>query len=141
MAVFLSPVGLAAAAVANSLNVGVTFKEKLCKCVCATSTNQPQATVTYRNETPILQGSTVFVPIVATVTIVTPGCGCVATTQTITERFTLQFFGQTTLPTAVTITQEGMIQGLIKIVCDKSNCLAIHEGLTVTITPGATPAA
>ena len=141
MAVFLSPVGLATAAVANSLNVGATFKEKLCKCVCSTSTNQPVATVTYRYETPTLQGSTVFVPIVATVTIVTPGCGCSATTQTITERFTLQFFGQTALPTAVTITQEGMVQGLIKIVCGKSNCYAIHEGLTVTITPGATPAA
>ena len=142
MSVFLSPVGLASAAVANSLNVLVTFKEKLCRCVCATSTNQPNATVTYRNETPILNGATVFVPIVATVTIITPNnCGCGATTQTITERFYVAFFGQTALPTAVTITQEGMTQGLIKIVCDKSNCYAINDGLTITITPGATPAA
>lgn len=142
MSVFLSPVGLASAAVANSLNVLVTFKEKLCRCVCATSTNQPNATVTYRNETPILNGATVFVPIVATVTIITPNnCGCGAATQTITERFYVAFFGQTALPTAVTITQEGMTQGLIKIVCDKSNCYAINEGLTITITPGATPAA
>lgn len=42
-----------------------TFKEKLCRCVCATSTNQPFATVTYRNETPVLNGTTVFVPIPA----------------------------------------------------------------------------
>ena len=137
MAVFLSPVGLAAAAAVNTLNVGVTFKEKLCRTVCSTSTNQPTATVTYRYDTPVLQGTVVFVPIVATVTIVTPGCGCSAITQTITERFVLQFFGQTALPTAVTITQNGLIQGLIKIVCGKSNLFAIQEGLTVTITPGA----
>lgn len=138
MAVFLSPVGLAAAATTNTLNVGVTFKEKLCKTVCAVSTSQPTATVTYRYEQPILQGTVVFVPIVATVTIITPGCGCSAVTQTITERFVLQFFGQTALPTSVTITENGMIQGLFKVVCGKSNLFAIQEGLTVTITPATT---
>ena len=140
MAVFLSPVGLASAAVANSLNVLATFKEKLCRCVCSTSTDQPNATTTYRYETPVLQGATVFIPIVATITITTPSCGCQAVTQVITERFTVAFFGQTALPTAVTITQEGLTQGLYKIVCGKSNCYAIHEGLTITITPGGTPA-
>ena len=142
MAVFLSPVGLAAAPVANSLNVLATYKEKLCRCVCSTSTDQPTATVTYKYETPVLQGATVFVPIVATITIVTPNaCRCTAETQVITERFTVAFFGQTALPSAVTITQEGLTQGLYKIVCGKSNCYAIHEGLTVTITSGTTPAA
>lgn len=142
MAVFLSPVGLASAAVANSLSVLATFKEKLCRCVCATSTNQPHATIAYRHETPILNGTTVFVPIVATVTIVTPNnCSCGAVTQTITERFVVAFFGQTALPTNVSITEEGETQGLIKIVCDKSNCFAINSALTITITPGATPAA
>lgn len=52
--VTLSPVGLAAAPVANQAAFLATFKEKLCRCVCATSTNQPFATVTYRNETPVL---------------------------------------------------------------------------------------
>lgn len=70
--VTLSPVGLAAAPVANQVSFLATFKEKLCRCVCATSTNQPFATVTYRNETPVLNGTTVFVPIVATITITTP---------------------------------------------------------------------
>ena len=136
MAVFLSPVGLAGSAVANSLNVLATYKEKLCRCVCSTSTDQPTATVTYKYEPPV------FVPIVATITIVTPNaCQCTAQTQVITERFTVAFFGQTALPTAVTITQEGLTQGLYKIVCGKSNCYAIHEGLTINITPGATPAA
>ena len=46
--VTLSPVGLAAAPVANQVSFLATFKEKLCRCVCATSTNQPFATVTYR---------------------------------------------------------------------------------------------
>lgn len=139
--VFLSPVGLAAAPVANSVGLLATFKEKLCRCVCATSSNQPIATVVYRNETPILNGTTVFVPIVATITIMTPGCCCTNNTQTITERFMVAFQGQTTVPTAVTITQNGETQGLIKIVCGKSNCYALNSSLTVAITPGAAPAA
>jgi len=89
--VILSPVGLAAAPVANQVSVLATFKEKLCRTICATSSNQPSATVTYRNETPVLNGTTVFVPVVATITIVTPGYGCKATTQVITERFMIAF--------------------------------------------------
>ena len=107
--VTLSPVGLAAAPVANQVSFLATFKEKLCRCVCATSTNQPFATVTYRNET-----------------------------QVINERFVVAFQGVTTLPASVVITQVGMTQGLIKIVCGKSNCYAINSSLTVSI---AAPAA
>ena len=132
--VTLSPVGLAAAPVANQVSFLATFKEKLCRCVCATSTNQPFATVTYRNETPVLNGTTVFVPIVATITIVTPNaCKCQAETQVINERFVVAFQGVTTLPASVVITQVGMTQGLIKIVCGKSNCYAINSSLTVSI--------
>ena len=99
--VTLSPVGLAAAPVANQVSFLATFKEKLCRCVCATSTNQPFATVTYRNETPVLNGTTVFVPIVATITITTPNaCKCQAETQVIYERFVVAFQGRTTLPTS-----------------------------------------
>lgn len=135
--VTLSPVGLAAAPVANQVSLLATFKEKLCRCVCSTSSNQPQATVTYKNETPVLNGTTVFVPIVATITIVTPGCGCNATTQVINERFVVAFQGSTTLPASVTITSLGMTQGLIKIVCGKSNCYAINSSLTVSISAAA----
>ena len=131
--VTLSPVGLATAPVANQLSVLATFKEKLCRCVCATSSNQPQATVTYRSETPTLNGTTVFIPIVATITIVTPGCGCSATTQVINERFVVAFQGVTAIPASVTITPVGSTQGLIKIVCGKSNCYAINSSLTITI--------
>lgn len=135
MSVFLSPVGLAAAPTANTVALLATFKEKLCRVVCATSTNQPQATVTYRYEQPVLNGNTVFVPIVATVTLVTPGCGCNAQTQVINERFVVAFEGQTALPTTVTINQEGTVQGLVKVVCGKSGCYAVNSALSVAITP------
>lgn len=142
MAVYISPVGLATAPVANSLSLMPTYKEKLCRSVCATSTDQPTATISYRYDAPVLQGTTVFIPIVATITLVTPNaCRCTAETQVITERFTVAFFGQTALPTAVTITQEGLTQGLYKVVCGKSCNYAINDGLTIAITPGATPAA
>lgn len=96
--------------------------------------NNPFATVTYRNETPVLNGTTVFVPIVATITITTPNaCKCQAETQVINERFVVAFQGRTTLPTSVTINQLGMTQGLIKIVCGKSNCYAINSSLSVSI--------
>ena len=135
--VTLSPVGLATAPVANQVSFLATFKEKLCHCVCSTSSNQPQATVTYRNEAPTLNGTTVFVPIVATITIVTPGCGCNAVTQVINERFVVAFQGRTTLPASATITQSGMTQGLIKIVCGKSNCYAVNSSLVVSIPAAA----
>lgn len=143
MAVFLSSVGLAAAPVANEVTQLVTFKERLCQYMCSTSTNQPNASVTYQAETPILRGTTVFVPIVATVSILLPNsCGCNnRPPQTITERFVYAFEGQTGLPTAVTLTPGGTYQGLIKIVCGKSNTYAINQTLTVAITPAATPAA
>lgn len=106
--VTLSPVGLAAAPVANQVSFLATFKEKLCRCVCVTSTNQSFATVTYRNETPVLNGTTVIVPIVATITITTPNaCKCQAETQVINERFVVAFQGRTTLPTSVTIEANG----------------------------------
>ena len=138
--VYISPVGLATAPAANSVSFLATFKEKLCRYICENSTNQPEAFVTYKNETPILNGSTVFVPVVATITIVTPGCGCAATTQVITERFMVAFQGQTAVPTAVTITSEGVTQRLFKIVCGKSNCYAINDSLAVTITPATATA-
>lgn len=129
----LSPVGLAAAPVANQISLLATFKEKLCQCVCATSTNQPQAVTSYRYETPILNGNTLFIPIVATITIVTPSKSCNATTQVINERFVVAFQGITALPSSVSITEVGVTQGLIKVVCGKSNCYAVNSSLIITI--------
>lgn len=136
MAVTISPVGLSAAPVANRLSLLVTFREKLCRRVCAIATNQPSATVTYTNETPVLNDTTVFIPIVARITITTPGC-CCATTQVITERFLVAFQDQTALPTSVAITSEGETQGLVNVTCGQSNCYAINSSIAVAITPGA----
>lgn len=138
--VTLSPVGLAAAPVANQVSLLATFKEELCKCVCSTSSNQPFATISYRYEQPILNGTTVFVPIVASISIQSPGCKA---PRSITERFMVAFQGRTAVPaSSVTITQVGMTQGLFKIVCGKSKNYVINSSITVSIpAQAATPAA
>lgn len=141
MAVYLSPVGLSTAQVANRVSLLATYKERLCRRVCENSTNQPEAFVTYQHGSPVLNGTTVFVPITATVTIVTPGCGCAATTQVITEQFEAAFQEQSALPTSIVIATEGQVNKLANVQCGSSNCLAIYSSLNVTITPGATPAA
>ena len=141
MAVYLAPVGLTTAQVPNRVSLLAIFKERLCRRVCANSTNQPESFVTYQHGTPILNGTTVFVPIIATVTIVTPGCGCAATTQVLTERFMAAFQEQSTLPTSIVIATEGQTNELANVSCGSSNCLAVYSSLTVTITPGTTPAA
>lgn len=69
MAVYLSPVGLSAAQVPNRVSLLATYKERLCRRICENSTNQPEAFVTYKTGTPIFNGTTVFVPVIATVTI------------------------------------------------------------------------
>lgn len=141
MAVYLAPVGLSAAQVANRVSLLAIYKERLCRRVCANATNHPEAFVTYQHGSPVLNGTTVFVPVTATVTIVTPGCGCAATTQVITEKFEAAFQEQSTLPTSIVIAAEGQTQELANISCGSSNCLAIYSSITVTITPGTTPAA
>lgn len=141
MAVYLSPVGLTTAQVPNRVSLLAIYKETLCKRVCANATTQPEAFVTYQHGSAILNGSTVFVPIIATVTIVSPSCGCAATTQVITEKFMAEFQEQTALPTAIVIATEGQTQELANITCGSSKCLAVYSSLTVTITPGTTPAA
>lgn len=141
MAVYLAPVGLSTAQVPNRVSLLATYKERLCRRICQNSTNQPEAFVTYQYGTPFINGTTVFVPIIATVTIVTPGCGCAATTQVITEKFMAAFQEQTTLPTLVVIATEGLTSELANVSCGSSNCLAIYSSITVTITPGTTASA
>ena len=109
MAVIVSPVGLAAAPVANVANIMATYKEKLCRPYCIDSTIQPQVSVVYTTGTPRLNGTTVFVPVRATITIVTQmnKCGCNAHTQLFTEDFVVAFQGRTALPTSVTLANVG----------------------------------
>lgn len=130
MAVFLAPVGLATAAVDNTLAVQAIYKESLRRKLCVVASNQPNATVTYTHETPVLNGTVVFVPIVATVTINYPDSCC---SQTITERFFVSFQGQTATPTSVTINVLGRVQGFYKVICGKSDNYSINDSITVTI--------
>lgn len=132
--VILSPVGLAAASVPNQVSLLATFKEKLCRPFCIDSTVQPQVSVVYTRDNATLVGSTVFVPITAVITVVTPGCGCKATTQLFTEKFVAAFQGRTALPTAVTITSVGRTQGGSCVKCGKAFGYTVNDSLTIALT-------
>ena len=127
----ISPVGLAAAPVANQLSILATYREELCHPYCITSSVQPTVTVEYSSGTPVLNRTTVFVPITARVTIVTPGCGCNAKTQLCTENFYVAFQGQTAVPTSVTITSVGRIQGGSCVTCGKASAYSVNDSLTI----------
>lgn len=129
----ISPVGLATAPVANQLSILATYREKLCHPYCITSSVQQTATVEYSSGTPVLNGTTVFVPITARVTIVTQGCGCNAKTQLCTENFYVAFQGQTAVPKSVTITSVGRIQGGSCVTCGKASAYSVNDSLTIAI--------
>lgn len=131
--VTLSPVGLAAAPVANQVSFLATFRERLCRAFCITSSVQPQVSVSYTTGQARLNGTTVFIPITAVVTVVTPGCGCETKTQLFTENFVVAFQGQTALPTTVTVSSVGRIQGGSCVKCGKAFAYTINDSLVVTI--------
>lgn len=139
MAVTISPVGLAAAPVANTLAFMATYRERLCRPFCVNSTVQPQVTVIYVTGTARLAGTTVFVPITATINVVTQNgnCGCNAHTQIFSENFVVAIQGQTALPTAVTLAQEGRDQFVSCINCGRASSYTINDSLLLTITPPA----
>ena len=139
MAVTISPVGLAAAPVANELAFMATYKEKLCRPFCIDSTIQPQVSVVYTTGTPRLIDTTVFIPVQAVITIVTTHskCGCNASTRLITENFVVAFQGQTALPTAVTLTNVGRDQYGSDVSCGCAHTYTINDSLTLVITPPA----
>lgn len=139
MAVTISPVGLAAAPVANELAFMATYKEKLCRAFCVDSTLQPQVSVVYTTGTPRLVETTVFVPVRAVITVVTQNtrCGCNAHTQLFTEDFVVAFQGQTALPTAVTLTNLGRDQFGSNVSCGCAHTYTINDSLTLAITPPA----
>ena len=105
----------------------------MCRPFCVDSTVQPQVSVVYTYSTPTLVDSTVFVPITAVVTVVTPGCKCNATTQLFTEKFVAAFQGRTALPTTITITSVGRTQGGSCVRCGKAYSYTINDSLVVTI--------
>ena len=116
------------------LPILTTFREKLCHPFCIDSSVQPLATLVYSTGTPVLNGTTVFVPVTARITIVT-GSGCNAKTQLFTEQFYVAFQGQTAVPTSVTITSVGRVQSGANVQCGCAYAYSINDSLTVTITP------
>lgn len=137
MAVIISPVGLAAAPVANELAFMATYKEKLCRPFCVDSTIQPQVSVVYTTGTPRLVDTTVFIPVKAVITVITQTskCGCNAHTQLFTENFVVAFQDQTALPTTVTLTQEGRDQFGSNINCGCAYTYTINDSLKLSIAP------
>lgn len=140
MSVYISPIGLAAAPVANELAILAVYKERLCRSYCVDSSLLPQVSVTYTNGTPRFVGETVYVPIRAVITIVTQNGCCNANTHLATENYVVAFRGQTGLPTAVTIgTPDRDIQPSC-VQCGRANGITINDSLTITITPAAAAA-
>lgn len=139
MAVYLSPVGANVAPAANELRVLAVMKEKLCRAYCVDSTVQPQTTVTYINGTPRLVGTTIYIPITATISVVVPTRCCGAHTQVFTETFVVAFQGYSSLPTAVTVTNLGRdIQpGCVR--CGYAQGVTVNDSLLITITATAAP--
>lgn len=141
MSVYISPVGLAAAPVANQLALLATYKERLCRSYCVDSSLQPQVSVVYSHGTPRFVGETVFIPIKAVITVVTQSGCCNANTHLFTENYVVAFRGQTGLPTAVTIGAPDRDVQPSCVQCGRANGITINDSFTITITPAAAPAA
>lgn len=137
--IYQSPVGLSGAPVANQLSEMITFKAYFCKPFCIANSNQPNATVRYEVGQPVLNGTTVFVPITAFVQIVVPEkCGCGAKVIPYTGRFEVAFQGRTTLPTTTpTIESVGTKQSLACVNNGEANAYVINDSITVTIGAAA----
>lgn len=118
------------------LSTLATFKERLCRPFCIDSSVQPQVTVTYSNRTPKFNGSTVFVPISAVITIVSPECPCRAKVQLFTENFIVAFQGQTGLPKSVRIESAGRVTGGADVHCGCAYSYRIDDSLAISITSG-----
>lgn len=137
--VYQSPVGLSGAPVANQLSEMVTFKMRLCKPFDIANSNQPNASVRYEAGQPILNGTTVFVPITAFIQLLVPGNNCCgAQIIPYTARFTVAFQGRTTLPTTVPDIQSvGTQQGLACVTNGNANGYVINDSITISIGAAA----
>ena len=140
MAISISPAGLTAAAVPNELRVTAIIKERLCSSFCINADMLPQATTTYTVGTPRLRGTALFIPITATVSIITRGCGCVAKTYLFTEQTEVSFSDVTVAPTALptlVVAGSDVIPAFVN--CNKANGVQIADSLIITLP--AAPAA
>lgn len=140
MAVYLAPVGASAAPVANQLRLLAVFKEKVCRAYCVDSTVQPQTTLTYKNGTARLVGTTIYIPITATISVVVPTGCCNASTQIFTETFVVAFQGYSGLPTAgPTITNLGRDIQPSSVRCGCAHGITVNDSLLITITAPTAP--
>lgn len=137
--IYQSPVGLSGAPVANQLSEMITFIAPFCKPFCIANSNQPNATVRYEVGQPVLDNTTVFVPITAYVQIVVPGkCGCSADVIPYTGRFMVGFQGRTSLPTTTpTIESVGTQQSLACVNNGQANGYVINDSIVVSIGAAA----
>lgn len=140
MAVYLAPVGASVAPAANQLRLLAVFKEKLCRAYCVDSTVQPQTTVTYKNGTPRLAGTTIYIPITATISVVVPTGCCNASTQVFTETFVVAFQGYSGLPTTLTVTNLGRDIQPSCVKCGCAHGVTVNDSLLITLTAPAAPA-
>lgn len=140
MAVYLSPVGVSAAPAANQLRVLAVFKHDLCYPYCTDSTVQPQTTLTYKVGAVRLVGTTLFIPVTATISIVNPRCRCNAKTQIESDTFVLAFQNYSGLPTVgPTITSLGRDVQPSCVECGCAHGVTVNDSLLVTLTaPAAT---
>lgn len=137
MAIYLSPVGANVAPAANQLRLLAVFKEKLCRAYCVDSTVQPQTTLTYKNGTPRLVGTTIFIPITATISVVVPTGCCNASTQIFTETFVVAFQGFSGLPTSVTVDNLGRDIQPSCVRCGCAHGVTVNDSLQITIVATA----
>lgn len=141
MAINIQPVGLSVAPTPNELHILAVIKERFCNSFCINADLLPQAFTSYKVGTARLTGTTVFIPIDVTVTIVIPNCGCNnAQPKLYHEKFVVAFANQTGLPTAINLTQNGTdVQPAFfnQCNCNRANGLAINDELLITITPAA----
>ena len=132
MSVTVSPTGLAAAPTANQLSAMASYREKLCIPACsnmAAASSLP-VSIQYTYGPPILSGSTVFVPITATITIPRWG-SCQNNPQRIIEQFDVAFQGQTAVPESVDINSVG------RLVHAQGKCILINDSITVALVAAA----
>lgn len=140
MALFLSPVGSATAPAANELRALAVFKEKTCIAFRVCPDAQPSATIDYRVGTARLVGTTVYVPITATMTVIArTGC-CEAKPFIFTDTVLAAFQGYTSLPTAVTVESLGQETLTPGVSCGWTKNLTVNDSLLITITPAAAAA-
>ena len=121
--------------VANRSNLTLDFDVPLFAPCKASSPLQPQYTLTYQAGIPVLNGSAVFVPITAVLTIVQAvgKCGC-ARTKIYSETFNVSFQGQTATPASVTIASVGRIGSLRSFgTCAGATRYGVTDSITVTL--------